>query len=55
VVIVTVVIFLVVVVVGGEITDCKLNMLGMTSRFCTLTMFVFNLLQFFPHKLKECM
>jgi hypothetical protein len=27
---------------GGEdeITDCKLNLLGVTSRFCTLTMFV---------------
>jgi len=35
----------------GEITDCKLNLLGMTSRFCTLTIFVVNLLQFFPHKL----
>ena len=35
----------------GEITDCKLNLLGMTSRCCTLTMFVVNLLQFFPHKL----
>jgi hypothetical protein len=40
---------------GGEITDCKLNILGMTSSFCTLTMFVVNILQFFPHKLKECM
>jgi len=29
---------------GGEVTDCKLNLLGMTSRFCTLTIFVVNLL-----------
>jgi hypothetical protein len=53
VVIIIVVIFLVVVEEGGwgEITDCKLNLLGMTARFCTLTIFVANLLQFFPHKL----
>jgi hypothetical protein len=37
---------------GGEITDCKLNSLGITSRFCTLTMFVVvNLLQLFIHQL----
>ena len=33
---------------GDEITDCRLNLLGITYRFCTFTMFVVNLLVF-PH------